>query len=147
MNFFDISNSVLLVDGVEISGYGTGGDVVQGDQREDGFTDSVGADGNMIVVGNTNESGMFTIRLQQGAASNVFLNGLYLRQKINFTARAILFKDLVSGEQVGGSAGYIVKPAPFVRGNAANDQTWNIVVEKYDALFASLPIVPQVPSL
>jgi hypothetical protein len=140
MKSYSFKNTVMLVAGVPISGFAQGDDVVQGQRRVDAFSDEVGADGNLLVLQNADESGQFTIRLQQSSDSNAYLNGLFQQQaRGTFIAVPVTFKDIVNGEIIGGSKGYITKPADVTRGTGANTQEWVLVVEKYDALFVTIP--------
>lgn len=140
MKSYSLKNTVLLVAGVPISGFAPGDDVIQASRRVDGFDDEMGADGEMLVFQNADESGQFVIRLQQSSDSNAYLNGLYnVQARGTFVAIPVTFKDIVNGEIIGGSKGYIKKPADATRGTAPNAQEWTMVVEKYDAIFTALP--------
>jgi len=143
MQYYSIQTTVLLVNGIPIKGFADGDDVIQGSRREDGFRDRVGADGRMMVSQNANRSGEIIIRLQQGSEANIVLDQLYkLQEKAATLGVAVLFKNLITGETMGGSTGYIVRPADISRGAQANNQEWRIVVEDYDVLFLGLPTIP-----
>jgi hypothetical protein len=139
MTNYSFTNVAVLINGVSISGFGAGDDVVQGRRREDAFTDIMGADGNMLVTKNANRSGEFIIRLQQGASSNAYINGLFLTQEAGaFTAAVITVIDTLTGDSAIGTQSYITKPADMTRGEGGNEQEWMFVVEEYNALFPSL---------
>ena len=139
MNNYSFSNVALTVNGVSISGYATGDDVIQARRREDAFSDVVGASGDMLVIKNSNRSGEFLIRLQQGAGSNAYLNSIFLLQEAGaFSAVLIGIVDTLTGDSALGTLGYLTKPADMVRGTGANDQEWVFVVEEYNALFPSI---------
>ena len=142
MQTYSFLSTILLVNGVPITGYANGDDVIQGARRVDAFTDVVGADGRMIVSQNADRSGQFTIRLQQESESNIYLNSIFDRAERGlFLPVSTQFKNVVSGEIIGGSRGYITKPADFARGTVAQDQEWIIVVEDFNVLFGFIPIL------
>lgn len=140
MNNYAFSNVSVTVNGVTLSGYGEGDDPVQGRRREDAYTDQVGADGKMLRIASSNESGEFIIRLQQGVSSNTYLNAIFEAQAVmgGSSIVAIGVVDTVTGDSAVGTQGYITKPADMTRGAGANDQEWVFVVESYRALFPSL---------
>ena len=139
MNSYSFTNVAVAVNGVTLSGFGAGDDVIQGRRREDAFADTVGADGLMLVTKNANRSGEFIVRLLQGSRDNAYINALFLAQEAGaFAAAAISVVDTVTGDSAVGTQGYITKPADMVRGTGANEQEWVFVVEEYNALFPSL---------
>ena len=139
MNNYSFTNVAVAVNGVTLSGFGAGDDVIQGRRREDAFSDVVGADGLMLVTKTSNRSGEFIIRLLQGSSDNAYLNALFLAQEAGvFAAVAVSVVDTVTGDSAVGTQGYITKPADMTRGAGANEQEWVFVVEEYNALFPSL---------
>lgn len=139
MNSYSFTNVAVAVNGVTLSGFGAGDDVIQGRRREDAFSDTVGADGLMLVTKTSNRSGEFIIRLLQGSSDNAYLNSLFLAQEAGaFAAVAVSVVDTVTGDSAVGTQGYITKPADMTRGAGANEQEWTLVVEEYNALFPSL---------
>ncbi len=146
MQYYSILNTVLTVNGNPIRGFAEGDDVIQGRRREDGFQDIVGADGRMMVSQNANLSGEIVIRVQQGSEANILMDQIYKQQQAGaFTGVSVRFKNLTTGENMGGSSGYIVRPADITRGSQAQNQEWRIVVENYDVLFIGLPVIPPAP--
>ena len=136
---YSFKNVSVAVNGVTLSGFGAGDDVIQARSREDAFTDLVGADGLMLVTQTSNRSGEFIIRLLQGSSDNAYLNALFLAQEAGvFTAAAISVVDTSTGDSAVGTQGYITKPADMTRGAGANEQEWVLVVEEYNALFPSV---------
>ncbi len=136
---YSFTNVSVAVNGVTLSGFGAGDDVIQARRREDAFTDLVGADGLMIVTKTSNRSGEFIIRLLQGSRDNAYLSALFLAQEAGvFAAAAISVVDTSTGDSAVGTQGYITKPADMTRGSGANEQEWVIVVEEYNSLFPSI---------
>ena len=139
MRQYGFKNIAFLLEGVPISGFADGDDVVAGDQNVDSFSHAVGADGQMLVLQNADESGTITIKLQQGAPSNAYIAGVFAQvSRGTFRALDVRAIDVQTGEQIGGTKAYITKPAPVSRGMGANSQDWVFVTEKYDAFFAGL---------
>ncbi len=127
----------IIVSGVPLSGFASGDDVVQGARREDAFSDEVGADGEMLVTQTANRSGSMTFRLQRGSDSNVLLSTLFQAQEkaTVFSPIPVAVVDTVSGVQLGGTKGYLTRPADVTSGSAAGALEWTIVLENYEAIF------------
>ena len=135
MKEYSFLDTLLLVNGVEINGYDEGDDVITLDRINDSASHKVGADGEMSVAISADRSGMITFRLMQTADSNSYLSGLINAQENGaFVPIFIQFKDTRGNDLGSGTQGYIPKPATMVRGTNANNQEWNVVVERLDLL-------------
>lgn len=130
MKEYSFLNVSLLINGVEISGYAEGDDVIQVARREDSASDVVGADGEMSLSVNANRSGTVTFRLQQTSDSNAYMSSL-----INAAEAAVnpvvtvQMTDVNTGDLAQGSKGYVTRPADMARGSQSSDQEWVVVVE------------------
>ena len=141
MTKYSFLDQVAIVQGVPLSGFADGDDVVQGARAVEAFTNVVGAGGKMLVTQNANRSGTFTFRLLRGAASNAFLNALFAEQERgDFTAISVSIVNTKSGTSMVGTKGYLSKPADIAMGNGAAALEWVITVENYDAIFGALEI-------
>ena len=141
MTKYSFLDQVAIVQGVPLSGFAEGDDVVQGARAVEAFTNVVGASGNMLVTQNANRSGTFTFRLLRGAASNAFLNALFAEQERgDFTAISVSVVNTKSGTSMIGTKGYLSKPADITMGNGAAALEWVITVENYDAIFGALEV-------
>ena len=131
MKEYSFLNVSLLVNGVEISGYAEGDDVIQVARREDSTQDVVGADGEMSLALNANRSGTVTFRLQQTSNSNAYLSGLVNVGEVGGLGTTVTVQmiDVESGDLAVGTKGYITKPADMARGSNSNAQEWVLVVE------------------
>ena len=139
MTKYAFKDEIVLVAGVPLSGFAEGDDVVQGSRNVEAFTHSVGADGKMLVTQNADRSGSFRFRLQRGSTSNAYLNALFANQERgHFIALPVGIVNTKSGDSVGGTKGYITKPADVSFGNGAGGQEWTLMVEDYEALFGAL---------
>jgi hypothetical protein len=131
-SFLDV---VLLVNGVEISGFDEGDDVITLERTNDTAAHKVGTDGEMTVSISADRSGSITFRLMQTADSNIYLTGLISAAENGaFVPIFVQFKDTRGGDLGSGTQGYIVRPATMVRGTNANAQEWSIVAERLDML-------------
>jgi hypothetical protein len=136
---YGFKNIAFLVEGVPISGFAEGDDVIAGDRSVEEFTHVVGADGDMLVLQSSDESGRIVVKLQQGSPSSAYLGNLFAQlSRGTFRAIDVRAVDVQSGEQIGGTKAYIAKPAPVSRGMGANQEEWSFGMEKYDAFFAGL---------
>jgi len=142
MQEYSFLNVLTLINNFPLTGWAEGDDVIQIERRVDGFNDSVGADGRMLVSQDANKSGTMVFRLQQQSEGNAYLADLYGRQEgANgiFVPLQIMVKNIASGEMSQGSFGYLKKPAKVTRGTGVNGQEWIIVVERLDSAFGILP--------
>jgi hypothetical protein len=128
----------VIVNGVEITGWAEGDDVIDIKRRTDSASDKVGAGGNMMVSISTDKSGEITFKLQQTSSSNKYLNGLLQLQEAAgaiFTPVRVLFQDTFRQDLASGTVGYLKKPADMQRGAQGNNQEWTIVVERLDLVY------------
>jgi hypothetical protein len=139
METYSLQNTVMLVNGVELTGFAEGDDVIQAARRNPSTIDVVGADGVMTVALTSDLTGTILINLQQSSPSNAFL-GLIVAAAENgaFAPVFVQFKDPVNGDLISGTSGYISKPADLARGSGINGQEWEIVVERLDMAFRSV---------
>ena len=137
MKQYSFLNTILLVNGVEIGGFDEGDDVITLERLADSASHVVGVDGEMSVSFSADRSGGIGFRLMQTSDSNEYLSGLISSQENGaFIPIAVQFKDTKGGDLGSGTQGYIPRPATMVRGNSAQPQEWQIVVERLDLLHA-----------
>jgi hypothetical protein len=137
MRTYSFLNTVLLINGVEITGFADGDDVIDMKRRNDSASDKVGADGNMMVSLSADFSGEIAIKLNQVSPSNKYLTKLLNLQEgrgVRFKAIQILFQDTYRNDVGAGSLGYIKKPADMTRGANGQVTEWQFVVERLDLL-------------
>lgn len=144
MKVYSFQNTVMLVNGVEVTGWSDGDDVIKINRRVDSASDKVGAGGSMMVSISSDKSGEFTFKLQQTSSSNKFLAGLVALQEggaKTFVPVTCLFQDTYRQDLATGTVGYLKKPADLSRGDKAGDQEWTIVVERLDMLLGDPALV------
>lgn len=135
MKEYSFLNTIVLVNGTEIKGWGEGDDVIQMQRLGDSASHVIGAGGEMTVALSADRSGSFTFNLMQSSESNSFLSGLVAAQENGaFVPVSVQFKDTAGSDLGSGSQGYITKPADMTRGTTPNSQEWVIVVERLDLL-------------
>lgn len=135
MKDYSFLNTLLLINGVEISGFDEGDDVISLTRLNDSAAHKIGTDGEMTISISADRSGNIVFRLMQSSDSNTYLSGLITAQENGaFIPIFIQFKDTKGLDLGSGTQGYITKPADMVRGTNANSQEWTIVVERLDLL-------------
>jgi hypothetical protein len=127
-SFLEVS---AFVNGVEITDWAEGDDVIVAERRNDAVTDVMGARGKMAIAISADQSGTVTLRVKQTSAVNSLLQGIVQAsqngspQLVNFTMRDSLRQDLVQG-----TIGYVQNMAPVTRGAGINEAEWVLVFEK-----------------
>lgn len=137
MRAYSFQNTIVLVNGVEITGWADGDDVIDIKRRSDSASDKVGAAGNMMVSISSDKSGEITFKLQMTSSSNKFLSGLIALQEAGaaqFVPVNILFQDTYRKDVANGTIGYLKKPSDLTRGAEAGNTEWTCVVERLDML-------------
>lgn len=135
MKEYSFLNTLLLVNGVEITGFDEGDDVIQLDRINDSAAHNIGTDGEMTVSISADRSGTVTFRLMQTSDSNAYLSGLINAQENGaFVPIFVQFKDTKGNDLGSGTQGYINRPAGMTRGTNAQPQEWVITVERLDLL-------------
>ncbi len=142
MQQYSMLDNVLIVGGIRLTSFAEGDDSIAGARNEDAFDHEVGSTGQMLVLQNANKSGTMTFNLQQGAEDNTAMGVLFdAQENSTFFAIDVAMVNTVSAESIGGTKGYIKRPADVTRGTGANSQQWEVVVEDYTAIFGPLPTV------
>ena len=135
MKTYSFLNTIVLIQGVEISEWAEGDDVIQVARLNDSSSHVIGASGEMAVAISADRSGEFILSLQQTSQSNAFLTSLVTAAENGaFVPIFAQFKDTEGNDLASGTQGYIRKPADLARGMGINSQEWQIVVERLDML-------------
>ena len=130
MKTYSFAENELLIQGVPISGFAEGDDLITFSRRVDQISDVVGGDGEMSIAINADKSGIGTIRLQQTSSSNALLSAITNAVDAGvFVPVTVQSFNTRSGDIVAGTKGYIRKPADVTRGTGLNSQDWDVVVE------------------
>jgi len=135
MKQYSFANITLLIQGIEISGFDEGDDVIALDRLSDSAAHTIGADGEMTVSLSLDRSGTVGFRLLSTSTSNAFLSGLINAQENGaYIPVFVQMKDNLNNDLGSGTQGYIQRPASMVRGANVQPQDWVIVVERLDML-------------
>lgn len=141
MKVYSFANTVMLINGVEVTGWAEGDDVIQVKRLSDSASHKIGADGKMVVSLSTNKSGEFTFKLMQTSPTNAYLCGLMALQENAdgnlFIPINCLFQDTLRQDLATGTVGYLKRPADMSRGAQAQTQEWTVVTERLDFLFGA----------
>ena len=135
MRPYSFINTVVLVNGVEITGWADGDDAIDMKRRVDSASDKVGAGGSMMVSISADRSGEFTFKLQQTSSSNKYLSDLIALQEggaATFVPVQVMFQDTFRQDLGTGTVGYLKKHTDMTRGTGGNNQEWTVVVERLD---------------
>ena len=130
---YSFVHHIVMVNGRELENFGEGDDVVSTEYREDGITDTVGADGNMQASVSANESASIKLKFLAGADENDYLEDLYYKFKRGeLTGISVSIFNSVTGKGEVATTGYIPKLANNSKGVKAQDREWTIIVPKLD---------------
>lgn len=135
MKAYSFANTIVLVNGVELTGWAEGDDVIQLARLNDSAMHVIGADGVMTMALSADRSGSCTFSLMQSSESNAYLSTLMNTQENGaFVPLFVQFKDTGGSDLGSGTQGYLTKPADMTRGTNVNAQEWVIVCERLDLL-------------
>lgn len=133
MMIYSFTHHIVMINGVEIENFGEGDDVITTEYREDGFTDTIGADGNMQASVSANQSASIKIKLLAGAPENDYLESLYQKMRNGeIKGIGVSMFDSITGKGEVATTGYIPKLANKSKGVKAQDREWTIIVPKLD---------------
>lgn len=114
----------MIIAGNIVSGYADGSYLTV-DRNEDSFTLSVGADGEGVRSKTNNKSGRFTFTVQQGAAINDVLSGLYIADELSGTGVfSVLVKDNQGASLHAAETAWVVKPAAAEYSKEVGSREW-----------------------
>jgi hypothetical protein len=134
-------NTVLVVNGVEITGYAEGDDVISLKRLVDSATHKMGANGDMMVSLSADRSGECSIKLQKTSTSNQYLNGLLGAQELGggaaFVPIYLTALDVLRQDRGVGTGGYIKKVPDLNFGEHAGMQEWVLVLENLETTFGN----------
>lgn len=144
MKVYSFNNTVMLVNGVEITGWDEGDDVIQIKRLSDSASHKIGAGGEMMVSLSADKSGAFTFKLQQTSSSNKYLNSLLALQEggaKTFVPINTLFQDTYRNDLATGTVGYLRKAPDLSRGAKAGTHEWEVITERLDMLLGDPALV------
>ena len=123
----------VLIQGVQISDWSDGNDVIQAKLNADAGSYTMGANGAGVFIANPDQSGTLTLKIKQHSPDNQYLDRLFKQQRASiktFTPITLSIVDLLNDDKVSGLNGYFTTPPEYTRGMAHNAVTWTIVFEQ-----------------
>jgi len=128
MHFYDWRNITLLIDGVKVTGWWEGDDVLGFKRVADSVTTGVGVDGEMFVSLNADKRVTLTIKLAQTSPMNAQLSTTVAAQDRMATLVPVqaLFMDHYRQDKGVTTLGIIKKHADIERGGKIAGQTWEM---------------------
>jgi hypothetical protein len=121
---YDFRQVVVTVAGVPIEGFADG-DSIGIERAADDYTMVVGNDGEGARSKQNNKSGSITLTLMNGAASNAYLQGIYLADDVSGAgAVPVVIADLRGSLLAGSTAAWIKKLPSAPRGRDNGSTEW-----------------------
>lgn len=124
---------LVLIDGVPITGWADGDDVISVARDVDTYSKLVGAAGDVALLKNADRSGVATLRLLQTSNANKILTAKVKLQDSGvispfpFSVKDLNGDDLVLAEQA------VVKVVPEMRfGTGHNEREWQLLLPAVD---------------
>lgn len=128
---YSFTQHILMINGQVIENFGEGDDVISIEYREDGITDTIGADGKMQPSISANESAEITVKLLANAPENAYFERLYKRlRQGDIASISLALYNSVTGEGEVATHAYIPKLASKAKGTNAQDREWMFVAQK-----------------
>lgn len=139
MTAYDHNFSVLNLDGRRITGFTDAADALSFNypNAEGAITHGSNA-GNYVFVASANGRGVsLTIKLLQGHQDNKFLLERLKSQRElkNHTPISCYYENVVSGDKITATDGWLITRSPYTRGTAHNDGVWTIDFVKEDSQY------------
>lgn len=104
---------------------------VEVERNEDGWSQDVSTDGDVLDVKSLNDSGTMTLVLQQSSRFNDFLSAVWNADRLTGRAAAVVgIRDMNGTTLVSGFQCRIRKPPSAKFGDKAEDRTWVIQIGK-----------------
>lgn len=134
MRVYSFANNTAIFDAShEVTGYGSGDDVIEADRTGPAASHIVGANGDMAVSLSSDRSGYVKFKLLQTSSSNRYLWQRYVLQEAGsrlFVPLGLVVMDIHRLDVLTGIAGYFEKLPNYKRGEKANEQEWKIIFQK-----------------
>jgi hypothetical protein len=142
MQTIHFPNGHMLVNNVEIDGFGSDDDVFKFERLAESITYKVGAGGNAVLNISADKSAKITIKLQPTSPSNAYLMGLLALEEggaDTFVPVAVTYQDTARQDIVTAIPGCLIKVPDFERGmdSSGNDVQWEFFFERGDVLWGN----------
>lgn len=124
MRTYNPKDVIVVVGGRAITGLADES-FVAAEKLEDGFTEYVGAKGEVSIAENANETGVIRITVASTSPSISYLNGLANRRTI--TATNVIDMN-TNGVRAGGTQSIVRKPATAEWGKEIGNREYEIFI-------------------
>lgn len=135
MKIFDPKKVTVSLNGVNITDWADGSDVIVATNNQDAGAWTIGADGRGVFSANPDNSGKLVLKLKQHSEDNERLSKLFRQQKSDiavFKPFHLVISDLINGDVVEANNGFFTTPTGYTRGVGHNAQTWTFEFESMD---------------
>lgn len=133
MKNYDPGRVVVIVNGVQIQGFGEG-TFVKVSRLTPSFSDKVGADGEVVRTKSHDRRGTIELTLMQSSPSNDYLSALCLTdEQVDQGVGAVgpsMVKELNGTSVMGGAQSWVTQPAEAEYAAESGMRTWVIRVAK-----------------
>ena len=143
MKQYSFEETTLIVNNREITGFNEEDDCLIMRRLQDSIQHVVGNKGEMVIGIRAGREGEIMIKLLQTSTDNQFFSQIMAAAENGaFVPIEIFYKDNLGDDLIGGTRGYLRRPADTQRGTTpANAQQWSIVVERLDMALGGGPDV------
>ena len=141
---YDPQAVVLVVGGQQIVGFAEGS-MIECSRNSDGWTEQVGAQGDVVRNKSADKTGTIKITLQQTSPSNAILQALQALDDENGTgtAEAQITDSTTPDALVHCENAWVKKLADFKRGKESGDVEWTMATNSLQIKHAGAPYVGQ----
>lgn len=148
MRVYAFGNVAAVLDELhEVTGYGSGDDVISAERLADGASHIIGADGSMVMAISSDKSGIVKFKLLQTSSTNRYLlqrHALQENQAKTFVPLSLRITDVHRLDVIIGIGGYLKKLPALRRGEKPTEQEWELVFQQLwfdlgDAMGAGSP--------
>lgn len=135
MKAYDHSFAVVTINGVRITGFSDATDSFAFAQPNAKGTITYGSNrGQGVFVASANSrGGQLSLKILQGHEDNKFFNDIMRSQEslIGHTPIVLYYQDIVNGDTITATGGWILNAPSYTRGTGHNESVW--VIEFIDS--------------
>ena len=132
MAVFDPKQVSVVLNGVQISDWADGADVISYTPISERATRTAGADGRGVIVLNPDNGHTLVLKIKQNSADNERLQEMCDKQSANIKSFGLLsldIRDLLNDDLATGESGVFSNISGFVRGVGHNACEWTILFD------------------
>lgn len=131
MKSYSFSNVDSLLNGIQVTDFADGTDVIIAERVNDAMSYLTGADGKVSMNISPDQSGTVTLKLKQTSPTSTQLQGhVQAAQNGAFTPLTFQMRDSARNDVITGTVGCCLNMAPMTRGDGVNTEEWTLFFEK-----------------